>query len=213
MIVAINNTPERFFDYTHTTEPAAIVGGGSGTIGGGGDRYADFVVDVVRPAIAAAFGEAPVRGIMGSSLGGLISLHISRRHPTDFHFAACLSSSFGWGSIGNTTANDGDRTLIDAVRGDGVGPTILAIDAGGDDRVGCEDRDGDGINDDADAGDNLCETKQMRDVLVGEGYVLDDTLFFFRDAGVSGVGAEHREDAWAFRAATIHVPRFMTMQP
>jgi hypothetical protein len=56
-------------------------------------------------------------------------------------------------------------------------------------------------------------TLQMRDTLVDDGYVLGQTVFYNHDAGVTGNGAEHREDAWAFRAATIHVPRFMAMSP
>jgi hypothetical protein len=210
MIVAIDNTPERFFDYTHITDSIR----GSGPVGGGGDRYADFVVQTVRPLVARVFGEPAVTGVMGSSLGGLISLHIVDRYPDAFDFTAALSSTFDWGTLNNATANDGDDTMIDRVRGDGVRRTVIALDSGGT-PVTCADADGDGIEDDVDGSvpDNFCVTLQMRNVLEDEGYILGQNLFYNHDLGVSGNGAEHREDAWAFRAATIHLPRFMSLQP
>ncbi len=207
MIVAIDNTADRFFDYTHVTDRVSNT-----TVGGGGDLYADFVADVVRPAVDAAFGEPAVRGTMGSSLGGLIALHVADRHPTAFHMAIGLSSTFGWGSIGNNGADDGDNTLIDRFVGKGVRFKV-AIDSGGDDGTACADSDGDGILDDVSGGDNFCETLQMRGRLVSEGHVLGVDAFYDYDPGVDGRGAQHREDAWAFRAATIHMPRFMTLSP
>jgi hypothetical protein len=210
MIVAIDNTVERFYDYTPVVEPRSTFGGFfSEPTGGGGDLYADFVVNVVRPLIDDTYGEPAVRGVMGSSLGGLVSLEIAARFPDAFHFAAGLSSSFGWGSFENETVDDGDDTLIDDYRGAGVRNTVLYIDSGGNPRTRCADTDGDGIDDDVDGGDNFCETLQMRDVLLDEGYVLDDNLIYRHDGGLDGNGAGHREDAWAFRAATIVMPLFM----
>jgi len=209
MIVAIDNTPERFFDYSHV--PDFVLGADRG---GGGDRYADFVVDTVRPLVARVFGEPAVRGVMGSSMGGLISLHIVDRHPGVFDYAGCLSSTFDWGTFSNVGSNDGDDTLIDRVRGDGFTGTVVGLDSGGT-PVSCADTDGDGIEDDVNGAvdDNFCVTVQMRETLLDEGYVLGQTLFYDHDPGLSGNGAEHREDAWAFRAATIHMPRFMTLTP
>lgn len=209
MIVAIDNTPERFFDYSHV--PDFVLGADRG---GGGDRYADFVVDTVRPLIDRVFGEPAVRGVMGSSMGGLISMHIVDRHPGVFDYAGCLSSTFDWGTLSNVGPDDGDDTLIDRVRGDGFTGTVVGLDSGGT-PVDCADLDGDGIQDDVvgDVDDNYCVTLQMRDTLLGEGYILGQTLFYDHDRGLSGNGAEHREDAWAFRAATIHMPRFMSLRP
>ena len=130
-------------------------------------------------------------------------------HPDAFDFAAGLSSSFGWGSFDNPTSDDGDDTLIDRYRGAGVRETVLYVDSGGNDATVCADTDNDGIEDDVNGGDNYCETAQMRDVLLGEGYVLDDNFFYEHDRGLSGTGAEHREEAWEFRARTIIVPLFM----
>ena len=70
LVVAIDNTIDRFDDYTHVPDDV----GYGGTIGGEGDRYADFVEEVVRPHIEATYGAPGAVGVMGSSLGGLISL-------------------------------------------------------------------------------------------------------------------------------------------
>ena len=210
MIVAIDNTDERFFDYTPVPEPrSTFTSGPGGPIGGGAALYATLVVDVIQPLVAAAYGEPAVRGVMGSSLGGLISLDIVDQYPDAFDFAAGLSSSFGWGSFDNPTSDDGDDTVIDRYRGAGVRETVLYIDSGGDDGTTCADADGDGIKDDVNGGDSFCETAQLRDVLLDEGYVLDDNFFYEHDPGLSGTGAEHREDAWEFRARTIIVPLLM----
>ena len=209
MIVAIDNTADRVFDYTHV--PDTIDSGGA--VGGGADRYADFIQLVVRPLVDDLYGEPAVVGTMGSSLGGLVSLAIADRYPDDFDFAAGLSSTFGWGSFNNVGSSDGDSTLIDRYRsadGAGVRHTVLYVDSGGDNGGGCIDADGDGINDDdGEADDNFCETKQMFDVLIEAGYTPDNNVFYVYDAGPGGNGdAEHNELAWGFRAANNVLPLF-----
>jgi predicted alpha/beta superfamily hydrolase len=65
--------------------------------GGRGDQYLDFVVNTVKPLVEAEFRARPGRehtGIMGSSLGGLISLYAFFRHPEIFGFAGAMSPSF-----------------------------------------------------------------------------------------------------------------------
>lgn len=61
-----------------------------------GDDYLAFIVDTVRPLINQDFRTLPERthtGIMGSSLGGLISLYAFFRHPQVFGLAGALSPS------------------------------------------------------------------------------------------------------------------------
>jgi hypothetical protein len=48
----------------------------------------------------------------------------------------------------------------------------------------------------------------MRDLLVREGYVLGENVHYVYDAGPDGQGAQHREDAWRFRAAQYVWPIF-----
>jgi predicted alpha/beta superfamily hydrolase len=64
--------------------------------GGKGDLYLDFLVNTVKPLIDDRYRTARAReytGIVGSSMGGLISLHAFFRHPDVFGFAGVLSPS------------------------------------------------------------------------------------------------------------------------
>jgi len=62
--------------------------------GGRGEAYLDFVVHTLKPAVDARFrtrAERTHTGIMGSSMGGLISLYGFFRHPGTFGFAGVMS--------------------------------------------------------------------------------------------------------------------------
>ena len=64
--------------------------------GGRGERYLDFLINTVKPLIDEQYLTAPDRqhtGIVGSSMGGLISLYAFFRHPEVFGFAGILSPS------------------------------------------------------------------------------------------------------------------------
>ena len=59
--------------------------------------YLAFVVDEVRPLVEGALDVDPARrGIAGSSLGGVASLHALYRHPGVFSFAGVFSPAFWW---------------------------------------------------------------------------------------------------------------------
>ena len=61
--------------------------------------YLAFVVDTVRPLVEqefAADARREARGLVGSSLGGVISLHGLYAHPETFGFAGVLSPAFFW---------------------------------------------------------------------------------------------------------------------
>jgi predicted alpha/beta superfamily hydrolase len=63
-------------------------------VGGGGSAYLRFLVDVVKPEVDATFPTRPEReatGIMGSSLGGLISLWAAIEHPSTFGLVGAMS--------------------------------------------------------------------------------------------------------------------------
>jgi predicted alpha/beta superfamily hydrolase len=183
LIVGIDNTDARMDEYTHDQD---VIDGTA--YGGRGAEYAAFVEDDVRPLIASVYGEPPVVGTMGSSLGGLISFYIADQYPGEYDYAASLSGTMGWGSIGADNA-----TMIDIYAAAGHRDTALYLDSGGDGT--CWDNDGDGIqDDDPDATDNYCENAQLRDVLAAEGYTYDVDLWHWHEPG-----AEHNEEAWAAR--------------
>lgn len=59
------------------------------------DQYLEFMVEDLKPVIDARFRTRPGRAdtlLMGSSMGGLISLYALCRHPQVFGAAACLST-------------------------------------------------------------------------------------------------------------------------
>lgn len=185
LLVGIDNTPQRMDEYTHVTD---VIGGE--TLGGLGDQYADFVQTQVRPLITAHYGEPGRVGVMGSSLGGLISFHIADRYPGEYDFAASLSGTMGWGSIGDNVHND---TMLHRYQAAGHRSTVLYLDSGGNGT--CYDSDGDGLmDDDPDARDNYCENNQLRDLLDGIGYTHGVDLWHWWEPD-----APHNEAAWAER--------------
>ena len=182
LIVAIDNTADRFNEYT----PAPDLAAGAHR-GGLAYDYADFVAERVMPEIEARFGVPAVRGSLGSSLGGLAALVVAQK--LDFEFAAGLSSTLGWGSIGLRAT-----TLIDRAERGEISIPYIYVDSGGGPGQGCVDTDADGIADDGDGGDNYCETRQFANALAEAGYVWDDNLVHWWQPG-----AEHNEAAWGAR--------------
>lgn len=92
IIVGIYNTPARMDEYTpdRDTERDA---------GGQGDDYAQFIIEELKPMIDKTYRTKPDRdntAIGGSSLGGLISLHIAMEHPDIFSRCAAVSPTLMW---------------------------------------------------------------------------------------------------------------------
>lgn len=82
LIVGIYNTPDRLEEYSDSDL---------------GRAYAAFVVHELKPLIDRTYRTIPERektGVMGSSLGGVISFLITWWYPEVFSRAACLSNAF-----------------------------------------------------------------------------------------------------------------------
>lgn len=84
LIVAVDSDVSRDSDYSPWAE---------------GDHYARFMLETLQPYVEARFGVR--RGpewtaVAGSSLGGLISLHLSRSFPGVFGRVAALSPTVMW---------------------------------------------------------------------------------------------------------------------
>jgi predicted alpha/beta superfamily hydrolase len=94
ILVGISNTPQRIQEYNpfpHFWQ-------------GRGDDYLRFLLQQIKPEIDRQFRTRPDRahtGIMGSSMGGLISLYAFFQHPEVFSFAGVMSPSLwvGGGAI------------------------------------------------------------------------------------------------------------------
>lgn len=93
IVVAIDNSPEqRLSEYS-----PFVYSYGKGEIKPEGELYAAFIAETLKPYIDAYYRTLPGRehnGLMGSSLGGLISLYTLLNYPESFSKAGCLSSSF-----------------------------------------------------------------------------------------------------------------------
>ena len=92
IIVGIYNTGEqRIHEYTPTADPK--LGGGKG------DLYGRMLVEEVKPFVDTTYRtmSGPENtGMGGSSLGGLVTLHLGIKYPNIFGKLAVLSPSVWW---------------------------------------------------------------------------------------------------------------------
>ncbi len=186
LVVGIDNTGDRMDEYTHVQDDID-----EGTIlGGNGDAYAALLQETIRPFIEAHSPVTEKAGVMGSSLGGLISLHIVHQYPGTYDFVGSMSGTLGWGkfALGNETM--AERWLDDAP------PVALYIDSGGDaGEGGCEDPNGDGsFADDPDATDGYCTSVRFAEQRAQNGFTWEQDLWHWHDPG-----APHSEIAWSER--------------
>ena len=94
IVVGIENaSEERINEYTPW--PHEKYGGGKGTI------YIDFIVNTLKPYIDSTYRTKPQQkytGLIGSSLGGLISYYGALKYPEIFGKTGVLSASFWFSS-------------------------------------------------------------------------------------------------------------------
>jgi predicted alpha/beta superfamily hydrolase len=117
----------------------------------GYEEYGRFLVEELKPRVDAEFRtqkEAAATAVMGSSLGGVVSLYLAWQHAGTFGMAACLSSTFGH-------ADDLRERIADEPRRD----LRLYLDSGY-------------------PRDNFEVTKQMVALLVDRGYRLGEDLLY-----------------------------------
>ncbi|MEO8200874.1 MAG: alpha/beta hydrolase-fold protein [Gemmatimonadota bacterium] len=167
IIVAISNAGEdRLSEYSPFVDAKGL--------GGQGDRYLDFVLDTVKPAIDQVFRTNAGRsgtGIAGSSMGGLISLYGFFRRPESFGFVASLSPSLWFA----------DRAIFPFVESAPHVPGKVYLDIGT-----------------AEGAESLANARRMRALLLAKGY--RDGLDF---RWMEESGGDHTEAAWGrrFKAA------------
>jgi uncharacterized repeat protein (TIGR02543 family) len=184
MGIGIDYTTDRIDEYTHVSDIIA-----DHLVGGKGDDYADFVLDIVRPLIESRYGTPVKRGVMGGGLGGLIAFHQIYRHPEAWDFGASLSGTLGWGRL-----EAGHETIIERFAEGRPSMATLYLDSGGGPGTGCYDN-GQGIM--TGGTDNYCENYQMANTLLGVGYSDSDLSYWWE------VDATHTESAWSNR---VHRP-------
>lgn len=101
IVVGVHNTPLRLREYVPADMIRALpadIRTDLLTLYGGGplsDGYLRFLVEELKPFIDHTYRTRPARDntvIMGSSMGGLISLYALMKHPEVFGSAGCLST-------------------------------------------------------------------------------------------------------------------------
>jgi len=169
LIVGVYNTADRIDEYTYSVDPE--YGGGKG------DIYLNFVQQTVIPWVMSAGyrvkNTPDSTGIMGSSLGALISCYAGWTRPTVYKKAGCMSSSFWWN---NQDFNNG--VLVNYTYSSPQ-ETAIYLDSGGYPAT-----DGDDYN----------ETVAVRDHIEKLGYTINKNLFYYWQPG-----AQHNEAAWGSR--------------
>jgi predicted alpha/beta superfamily hydrolase len=94
IVVGIYNSPDRLEEYTWHT---SLYNGYP--CGGKGQGYARFIVEELKPWIDHHFRSMPqaeYSGLMGSSLGAIISFYIARAYPSVFSRLALMSPTVYW---------------------------------------------------------------------------------------------------------------------
>ena len=168
----------RYIEYT----PYRGRGGGFPS-GGLGSAYLRWVVGTVKPAVDRAFPtrtERAATGIMGSSLGGLISLWAAIQHPETFGLVGSMSTAYP----------GGQSAILRRLRGLRELPDRLYLDVGG--------REGSAAPTAAIArrwsAGFLADARRTHDVFTGLGLREPDRLCYVEDP--EGI---HHESAWAAR--------------
>jgi predicted alpha/beta superfamily hydrolase len=148
---------------------------------GKGDRYGEFILDTVKPLIDRDFRTLPkATGIMGSSMGGLISLYLFFRFPQEFTFAGVMSPSL-WFANGQIVPFVADAPYV---------PGKLYLDIGHRERVGWMDR----IKHPTSMGVRSASVQSMSELLQAKGYHFGRNFKFVTDEY-----GEHNEASWARR--------------
>lgn len=92
ILVGVANSPDRISEYG----PRRC---GTGRAGDLSRQYGRFLVEEVKPFVDRTYATLPGAvnaGVGGSSLGGLISLHLAKWYPTVFGRCAAVSPSLWW---------------------------------------------------------------------------------------------------------------------
>lgn len=173
VLVAVYNSPDRVVEYTPFRDPDY---GGGGSI-----LYEAFLIEELIPFLEAEYSltqQAAGRAVIGSSLGGLLALHLGWTRPELFSMVGALSPSLWWGR----------RGLITAIAS-GASPEPRP-------RIWL---DGGTLESPADDNDNgvpdvIDDLRTLRAVMLSKGYEAGIDLFYQEIEGET-----HDEAAWSAR--------------
>ena len=156
-----------------------------------GGQYTDFLINQLKPYIDNTYSITAGRtltdpddtGVLGSSMGGLISAYLGWTYPDTYHKVGCMSSSFWVCDPITTGTSQPIRIYLDSGDQD--------LHQGGTNYTGTSD--------------SLLNTVQERDNLINDGFDLDMNLYH-----TIGYGQWHSEQWWAARLPGCYTFLFPT---
>ncbi|HZH16921.1 MAG TPA: alpha/beta hydrolase-fold protein [Archangium sp.] len=170
IIVGVYNTEDRFAEYTQVRDTGEYAHLG----GGNADAYGRFLVEELKPVIDKTFRtqtDAKNTGLVGSSLGGLVTMHLGLTHSNTFRRLGVMSPSVFWAN----------RDILTRVKGVRRKPASrIWVDIGTEESKGSQE--------------TVEDTRLLRDALVARGWKPGKDLQY-----VEVPGAAHTESAWAER--------------
>lgn len=190
VLVAVYNSDNRIAEYTPFPDPEH--GGGEAPL------YRAFIVEELLPFLEKEYSlttQAEERAIIGSSLGGLVSLYLGWEGQRIFGKIGALSPSLWWARRSFLTGMAGDPTPK-------YRPQIW-LDAGT--LESDTDLNGNGVP------DLIDDLRTLRAILLYHGYVEGEDLLY-REVE----GAHHDEDAWSKRidqVLTFFFPHQTPLRP
>jgi predicted alpha/beta superfamily hydrolase len=155
--VAVPNGGDARMDEYNPWRERNFLRGRKGDVGGKGDEYMEWLVESVKPLIDRSFPTRPDReatGIVGSSMGGLISLYGAIKYPEVFGLVGAMSASVRWNRF----------RIIRLIEEGRMPPARIHVDMGG--------REWRGMMDDA---------RRLRDALIGKGWVEGRNLHYVEE--------------------------------
>jgi predicted alpha/beta superfamily hydrolase len=170
IIVGVYNTEDRFYEYTQVRDTGEYAQLG----GGNADAYGRFLVEELKPLIDKTFRTRPDpadTGLVGSSLGGLVTMYLGLTQSGTFRRLGVVSPSVFWGH----------RDILNRVKGLKKKPASrIWVDIGTEESKGSQE--------------TVEDARLLRDALVARGWVLGKDLQYLEVPGAS-----HSEGAWADR--------------
>lgn len=159
--VAIPNAGDaRMDEYNPWRGRAPLIRGdvlGRRLMGGRGDAYLAWLVSTVKPLVDHSFptrNDRNATGIIGSSMGGLISLYALLAHPDIFGLAGVMSPSLVWN----------DYRMLRLIEERGLPPSRVHLDMGG-----------------REWRTMLADARRLRDLLVSHGFVEGRDLHYVEE--------------------------------
>jgi predicted alpha/beta superfamily hydrolase len=173
IVVGIYNNSRRAYEYTPTKDAGKNDGGGA-------SRYADFIVGELKPFIDENYRTRPERehtGLMGSSLGGIVSLYVAWTNPDVFTKVGAMSTAYWW-------SESQILTMLEEI--DPPPGVRVWLDMGtAEDTADMDENE---------VPDIIDQHRLARNILMRKGLEIPRTLRYIEDEG-----AVHNEHAWAAR--------------